>query len=52
MKAFKIKKHKNKRKTFVADEMITNFPKPKLPFVFFTKINPPRLLPAAVQVEP
>lgn len=40
MKPFKIKKNKIKREVFIAEGIITNFKKPKLPLILFKKIHP------------
>lgn len=43
MKYFKIKKRNQRQHFFIRDVSLTSFPKPKIPFFYFSKINPPNL---------
>jgi len=43
MKGFRIKKKTERRHLYIPGEPITYFKKPKLPFVFISKVNKPAL---------
>lgn len=44
MKSFRIKKRSERFIPYIANEPITNFIKPQLPYRFFKKINKPNII--------
>lgn len=43
MKGYRIKKRSDRQSVYIANEPITSFEKPKLPYRFFVNINKPSL---------